>query len=87
MAKNEVNVIDSEILEAKIKLREQISKRVTGIILLSISVIMRSILFYRALGSVVADPGTATDVASGLAVAGLTLLIGDAAQQIFKKGE
>lgn len=66
-------------------LRDKVSKRITGIALLVISVSMKVILFYKALGIKISDPGTAKDVSSSLLWVALALLGVDATQKIFKK--
>jgi hypothetical protein len=65
-------------------LREKMSKRITGVVLIAAGLGMSVFLFFKSIGVVVVDPDTAKSIINGLLLAGSAMLGIDAAQNVFK---
>ena len=69
----------------KTLLREKMSKRITGAVLITIGLIMSMILFFKSIDVKIADPDTARSVMNLLFIAGGSLFGLDLAGQVLKK--
>ena len=75
----------NDVNNNKIKLREKMSKRITGGVLIAAGLTMYIILFAKSLDVVIADPATAKSAANSLLIAGTSLFGLDLAGSLFKK--
>lgn len=69
----------------KTLLREKISKRIAGGILIAGGLALSLVLFFKSVDIKIADPDTAKSIINGLWLTGCILLGVDAAQGLFKK--
>lgn len=71
--------------DEKITLREKMSKRISGAVLLATGLILSIILFFESINLKIADPDTAKSVINGLLLAGGSLFGVDVIQKLFQK--